>query len=80
MGKTVTIRMDDETYQAFAKQARQAHRPLGKYIEMAAYRYTMHSAFADTEEMNEITRDHGLVRRIRQGIAEAKKHRGRFAS
>ncbi|MBI4126789.1 MAG: CopG family transcriptional regulator [Deltaproteobacteria bacterium] len=78
MAKTVTIRMDDDTYEAFSTLAAQERRPLGKCIEMAAYRYLRHNAFVDDEEMDAILRDQNLVRRLRQGTADAKARRGRF--
>lgn len=78
MGKTVTIRMDNETYGTFVQQAEEAHRSLGKFIEIAALRYTMHSAFADEEEMQGLFQDRGLIRRIRRGTADAKAGRGRL--
>lgn len=78
MAKTVTIRMDDETYEALAKCAEGEKRPLGKYIEIAALHYSQETAFVDEEEIEEILRDQGLVRRLKQGIADAKMRRGRL--
>ena len=78
MAKTVTIRLDDETYRKFVNWAERDARPLGKYIEKAALEYGQQAEFADDEEMNDIRRNEGLLRRIKQGFADAKARRGKI--
>lgn len=80
MAKTVTIRMDNEAYRTLVKCAEGEARPLGKYIEMAALQYSRQAAFVDDEEMEEILRDQGLIRRLKQGIADAKAKRGKLVT
>lgn len=78
MPKTVTLRLDDDTYESLVTRAKAEHRPLSNYIEMAALHYTAETAFADVEEMHDILNDTGLVKRIRQGIRDAQQKKGRF--
>ena len=80
MPKTVTIRVDDDVYESFAKHAEEEKRSLSKFIENAVIQYTKRQAFADDEEMREIADDEGLVRRMKQGVEDAKKGRGRFVA
>ena len=78
MPKTVTIRMDNESYEMLSKRAEQDRRPLGQYIELAALQYAQQEAFCDDEEMQTILADKALMKRIRHGLANAKAKRGKF--
>jgi hypothetical protein len=80
MAKTVTLRIDEETYRKFLRQAEQERRSLGKFIENAVMRYTEHNSFADDEEMRGIMNDEGLLRRMKQGIRDAKSGRGKLVA
>ncbi|MFH1830607.1 MAG: ribbon-helix-helix protein, CopG family [Pseudomonadota bacterium] len=80
MAKTVTIRIEDDIYESFARHAEEEKRSLNKFIEHAVIQYTKRSAFIDDEEMREISEDEGLLRRMKQGIEDAKKGRGRFVA
>lgn len=80
MSKTVTLRVDDDTYKTFVERAEDEKRSLSKFIEHAVIDYTKRSAFADDEEMQAIFEDRGLVHRLKEGIQDARKRRGRFAA
>ena len=80
MAKTVTLRIDDETYRAFTRHAEQERRSLGKFIENAVVRYTEQMAFADEEELRDIMSDQGLQRRMKQGVRDAKSGRGKLVA
>lgn len=80
MAKTVTVRIDDDIYRKFIRQAEQERRSLGKFIENAVLSYTERMAFVDDEEMNEILNDQGLIRRLKQGMRDAKNGKGKFAA
>lgn len=80
MAKTVTIRIGDDVYKDFIRHAGEEKRSLGKFIENAVIQHTKQSAFADDAEMDILSQDKGLARRIKQGISDAKKGRGRFVS
>lgn len=50
MTKTVTLRLDDETYKEFTTRAKLEYRSLGNCIKMAAWQYLIHSEFSEKEE------------------------------
>lgn len=78
MTRTVTLRLDDESYGFFRRCAEADHRPLSNLIETAARRHLEASLEIDPEEMSAIRDDKNLVRRIRAGSRDASKRRGRM--
>jgi len=80
MPKTLTMRLDDETYEAFLKAAKAERRSLANLVETAALRHLQEVSFADDLEMAEILSRPQLVKRLKAGSADAKKRRGRFVS
>lgn len=80
MPKTITIRIDDGVYKTFAEHAEAEKRSISSFIEMAALQYTKASEFVDIDEMGDILEDNGLVRRLKQGISDAKARKGRFVA
>lgn len=78
MAKTLTLRLDDDTYQAFVRAAKAQRRSLANLIETAALQHVRESNFADEAEMAEIASRPELVKRLRAGSEDAKNRRGRF--
>lgn len=78
MAKTLTLRLDDETYQAFVRAAKAERRSLANLIETAALLHVQESNFADDAEMAEIASRPELVKRLRAAAEDAKGRRGRF--
>ena len=78
MSKTVTLRLKDEVYKAFAEAASAENRSLSNLIETAALNKIREQQFADDVEMAEILADRDLVKRIQKGSREAKLRKGRF--
>ena len=78
MSKTVTLRLKEEVYNAFAEAATAENRPLSNLIETAALNRIREQQFADDVEMAEILADQELVKRIQKGLREAKQRKGRF--
>ncbi len=76
MAKTLTIRIDDKTYTAFAEQARAENRSLANFIETAVKAHIQETAFVDDSEMAEIMANERLVERLRKGFGDAKRKRG----
>lgn len=79
MAKTLTMRLDDETYDIFVRAARAERRSISNLIETAALRQVQESTFADDAEMAEILARPELVTRLKAGSRDARKHKGRFA-
>ena len=80
MPKTITLRINDKEYKTLAEHAEVEKRSIANFIEMAALQYAKESDFADIEEMNDILEDEGLIKRIKQGINDAKAGKGRFVA
>ncbi len=78
MSKTVTLRLDDEAYEALREAARAERRPLSNLIETAALARIREQQFVDDAEMAEILEDEALVRRLKAGSRQAKKRQGSF--
>ncbi len=76
MGKTVTLRIEDKTYQAFVRMAKAENRSLGNFIETAVKAHVQETAFADDSEMAEILTNEQLLERLRKGSQDAKRKKG----
>lgn len=78
MAKTLTMRLDDETYQTFVRAAEAERRSLANLVETAALRGILESNFADDAEMAEIASRPELVKRLQAGSRNARKRQGRY--
>ena len=76
MPKTLTLRIDDETYRAFAKRAKAENRSLANFIETAVKEHIRESVFVDDSEMAEILSNEGLVERLKKGSRDARRKKG----
>lgn len=54
MAKTITIRMNDNTYEIFKKVAESEMRTISNFIEYATLNYITQSSFVSNEEMEDI--------------------------
>lgn len=78
--KTLTLRVDDETYLTFLQAAKAERRALANLVETAALRHIHETSFLDDAEMAEILSRPELIKRLKAGSADARKRRGRFAT
>lgn len=78
MPKTVTLRLDDETYRLLSEAARADNRSIANLIQTAAVSKVQEQAFVGEFEMASILADDRLLRRLRRGSAGAKDEKGRF--
>ena len=78
MPKTVTLRLKDETYDAFLEASKAENRSIANLIETAALAKIRELQFVDDVEMAEILANEDLLKRIKQGSREAKSRKGRF--
>ncbi len=76
MPKTLTIRIDDETYETFMKVAKAENRSLSNFIETAVKAHIRESTFLDDLEMAEILANEQLVERLKKGSRDAKTKKG----
>ena len=78
MPKTVTLRIDDDSYEAFSKRAKAENRSLSNFIENAAKQQILQLEFSDDAEMAEILANEELVARLKKGSQQVKKRKGRM--
>lgn len=78
MAKTLTMRLDDETYATFVRAAAAERRSLSNMVETAALRSILENTFVDDVEMAEIASRPELVKRREAGSRNARKRQGRF--
>ena len=54
MAKTITVRLDETSYDIFKKAAEEQKRTISNYLEYAALNFTVNESIVDDEEMKEI--------------------------
>lgn len=80
MAKTLTMRIDDETYATFVRAAQSERRSLANLVETAALWHIEESRFVDDGEMAEIHSRPGLVKRLKAGSWDIQRRSGRFVT
>jgi uncharacterized protein (DUF1778 family) len=80
MAKTLTLRLDEETYQTFVRAAKAERRSLANLVETAALQRILESNFVDDAEMAEIASRPDLVKRLRDGFRDARNRKGRVVA
>ena len=73
MGKTITIRIDDETYKKIKSAAESEKRTISNFMEYATIAYLENSNFIRDEEMIQIAEDNELMNRLQQSIQDIKR-------
>ena len=75
MAKTITVRIDDSTYDIFKLAADGQKRTISNYLEYATLNYTMNETFVDDMEMNEILK---YEKDIKKGLSDISAGRYRI--
>jgi predicted DNA-binding protein len=78
MPKTVTIRLDDISYDIIKQHAQADNRPLSNYIETATLKYIEEIDYVDEFEMENILSDENLIKSLKKGSTDVANKRGRF--
>ena len=73
MGKTITIRIDDETYKKIKSAAESEKRTISNFMEYATIAYLENNRFVSDEEMIQIAEDHELMSRLQQSLQDIKR-------
>ena len=73
MGKTITIRIDEETYKKIKSAAESEKRTISNFMEYATIAYLENSRFVSEEEMIQIAEDDELIDRLQQSIQDIKR-------
>jgi len=75
MAKTITVRIDDSTYNIFKLAAAGQKRTISNYLEYATLNYTMNETVVDDTEMNEILK---YEKDIKKGLSDISAGRYRI--
>ncbi len=78
MPKTITMRVDDETYKLIKTAADGDRRSISNFIEYATIAYLTEESFVNDDEMDEILNDSNLIKNITQGRKEIKQGKYRI--
>lgn len=78
MSKTITIRLDDKTYNLLKTAANGERRTISNYIENAAVSHLTNEEYVSDEEMKDIYGDKKLLDSIGKGLDDIKKKRYRI--
>ena len=79
MGKTITVRVDDTTYNKIKNAADSERRTVTNFIEYATLAYVENSCFIADEEMKDITEDKELIDKLKQSLEDIKEGKYRIA-
>ena len=71
MSKTITIRLDEQTYELIKKAAAGDRRTISNYIEYATMAHLSEEMFATDEEMEEILADQEFMSQLENAKADA---------
>jgi hypothetical protein len=72
MAKTITVRVDDFTYNKIKTAADSERRTISNFIENATMSYVESSCFVSDAEMKDILADNVLVDNLKQSVKEVK--------
>jgi hypothetical protein len=78
MGKTVTIRIDDATYNLIKKAAAGQRRSISNFIEYATMAYLTDDSFVSDEEMDEILGSEKLLKTFQSAEKDIKSQNYRI--
>lgn len=78
MGKTVTIRVDDDTYNLIKKAATGQKRSISNFIEFATLAYLTDDSFVSDDEMDEILSNEKLLKAFKSAETDVKNQRFRI--
>ena len=76
MTKTVTLRLKDDVYEELHEATAAERCTLSSFIEAAALAWIREGQFVGDDEMVEILSDDALLRRLKSGSKQARRHKG----
>lgn len=78
MAKTVTLRIDDDTYSLIKLAATGERRSISNFIEYATMAYLAEESFVTDSEMDEILKDEKLLKNMITGNNEIESGKYRI--
>lgn len=79
MAKTITVRVNDESYHMIKTAAEGSKRTISNFMEYATISYLSQEAFVEDEEVDDIMKDNNLLRNIRKAEKDIKEGSYRMA-
>lgn len=70
MPKTITVRVDDATYNKIKNAAESERRTISNFIEYATLAYVDNSCFLTDEEMEDIITNRSLINNLKRSIGD----------
>jgi uncharacterized protein (DUF1778 family) len=78
MAKTITVRVDEVTYNKIKTAADSERRTISNFIENATLAYVENSSFVTDEEMQDILENRELQNNLKQSIEDIKEGKYRI--
>lgn len=78
MSKTITMRVDDDTYTIIKTAADGDRRSISNFIEYATIAFLTEESFVSDNEMEEILEDENLLKNLKQGKKEIEEGKYRI--
>ena len=78
MPKTITVRVDDSTYNTIKAAADSERRTISNFIEYAALSYVQNNCFVEDNEMRDIIEDKDLMSSIARSLEDIKEGKYRI--
>ena len=78
MAKTITVRVDDTTYNKIKSAADSERRTVSNFIEYATLAYVENSCFVTDEEMKDIVENQALINNLKRAIEDIKEGKYRI--
>ena len=75
MAKTITIRLDDDTYNLIRSAARGQMRSIANFVEYATISHLTEEAFVSDDEMEQIMSDSELIQTLKKARTDVKAKR-----
>lgn len=76
--KNITLRLNDETYEALSDLAVSQNRSIANLVETLMIETLKEASFVDDYEMQEILTNKSLLRDLKAGSKAAKAKKGKF--
>ena len=73
MAKTITIRIDDDTYNMIKTAAEGERRSISNFIEYATITYLTEESFVSEKEMKDILEDEEILKALHKGKKEIEE-------
>lgn len=78
MAKTITVRVNDTTYEKIKNAAESERRTISNFIEHATLSFVENSSFVNDEEMKDIIEDSELLENLKKSMDDVKRGKYRI--